>query len=271
MIRKSVCGVFRSVLNRVQYRIGEEYTAMRQVNFKWTDEQKKILFKDKNHRKKLYGSYHDFLVMPGYDKEKYQELYYEFMMKEDATLSPEFIALLMYQFTMHKQMTPSCFDKLETYVYRHRGEFKLRSIYGALCASLAHHRPKLVEFFMQEYYTMENRFTLSEVLFIVEALNQNKVLSKEEKRDFWEEHFKKHFMDGIVLAKTRQIRFILQMFDIFHELEDFDENLWKEIIRMLRNKRGWARIPIIEKLYSVTGTFDFAKELFDEYYNQVPA
>lgn len=37
----------------------------------------------------------------------------------------------------------------------------------------------------------------------------------------------------------------------------------------MADKKGWGRIPILEKLYLLSGTFESAKALFDKYFEEV--
>jgi hypothetical protein len=37
----------------------------------------------------------------------------------------------------------------------------------------------------------------------------------------------------------------------------------------MKDKKKWERIPIIEKLYELSGTYKTAKTMFDEYFEQV--
>lgn len=44
---------------------------------------------------------------------------------------------------------------------------------------------------------------------------------------------------------------------------------WSRLLLLMQNKKGWARIPVIERLYSISGENPLAKKIFDKYFESV--
>lgn len=127
-----------------------------------------------------------------------------------------------------------------------------------------------MQFFLDEVAATNLEFQLAESVEIIEALNNNKEMTLEEKHKFWEENFKKAFLDNMHRLNSGRISSTLRIFDAFRDFEYYDEDIWDKIITMMDRKTGWARTAIIERLYPLTGTFEKAKLLFDKYYTKVP-
>jgi len=62
---------------------------------------------------------------------------------------------------------------------------------------------------------------------------------------------------------------LVKIFDLLTQLEETDKRTWNKMIQIMRGKKGWARVPVIERLYSKSGEIPAAKALFDEYFNSV--
>ena len=58
---------------------------------------------------------------------------------------------MIYSFIKYKVMTLEMFDLIEAQAYRHKGEYKTRSIFGGLYGSIKYSRRNLMEFFLEEY------------------------------------------------------------------------------------------------------------------------
>ncbi len=52
-------------------------------------------------------------------------------------------------------------------------------------------------------------------------------------------------------------------------LEEEDAEIWKRIVNLMKKKHKWSRIPIIERLYSISGKYPEAEALFNAYFKKV--
>lgn len=72
-------------------------------------------------------------------------------------------------------------------------------------------------------------------------------------KEIWNDHFRAEFVDAFKSVKIYRHQDLTTVFDTFIALEEKDEGLWNRLIQLMKKKKGWDRIPIIEKLYSISG------------------
>lgn len=56
---------------------------------------------------------------------------------------------------------------------------------------------------------------------------------------------------------------------MFVALKSDRRKAWSRLLLLMQNKKGWARIPVIERLYSISGENPLAKKIFDKYFESV--
>lgn len=208
---------------------------------------------------KFLAEFQDSLKIPGHDRQSIDSIFLEFMKNSSIPISSENVAMLIYHLAKTSQMSMLAFQKIELYAYKYKGEYKIRSIFGALYGAIIYNHTQMMDFFIKEYEASTMKFSLMEIVETIEALNKNEQMEPSQKHDLWEKYFKDIFKDGIKHVKTKSMGYVFKIFDAFREFEDYDEEIWNEIIRLMDNKKSWVRLKIIERLYPLTGTFDSAK------------
>lgn len=128
-------------------------TLPRQHSFYWTKQQKKLLY-GKKIKFDLTEQFHDVLKLPSQDPGVISTLFDEIQVR-DVPISPENVCMLIHQFIEYDLLSAPVFDILEKHAYRHKGEYQLRSVFGGLRGAIMFNRTKLVDFFLQEYYSHE--------------------------------------------------------------------------------------------------------------------
>jgi hypothetical protein len=136
----------------------------KQFGHKFEPEEKKLLVsKERRVILQIDKDYLDLLRVPGFDDDKNViRLFVEFQRKK-VPLSPEHVCALMHTFVKFNFMTREIFQELEAEAFRHKGEFKTRSVFGALRAGLLHGREQLISFFLNEYRAGNEKFTFQEL------------------------------------------------------------------------------------------------------------
>ena len=72
--------------------------------------------------------------------------------------------MMIHQFGKLQIMTKDLLDKLEKNAYRHKGQYKLRSLFGGIRGAILYNRQQLLDFFLEEYEAAEKKFTVYEML-----------------------------------------------------------------------------------------------------------
>jgi len=78
-------------------------------------------------------------------------------------------------------------------------------------------RTKFMQFFLDEVQASSFKFSLAESLEMVEALNQNKGMTLEEKQKFWEDNFKEAFVENMHRLLSFRVGTVLRIYDAFHK------------------------------------------------------
>ncbi len=68
-------------------------------------------------------------------------------MNRKVPLTAENVTAMLFMFCEYAAMTKEVFEALEPEVYRNRGEYKVRSIFGGIYAGLYCSSRKVVDFF----------------------------------------------------------------------------------------------------------------------------
>lgn len=66
-------------------------------------------------------------------------------------------------------MSAKAFDKIEQYVYKNKGQFRTRAIFGGLYGAIIHNRTNMINFFLEEYKASNKKFHKEEFFELLEA------------------------------------------------------------------------------------------------------
>jgi hypothetical protein len=189
-------------------------------NLKNTKAEKKMLYDKKN---RPFGPYvtdlNDPLYIAGLEGNKLLTLYQDFLEHLNEPLSPQNVAMMIYNFAKSNYLTPRIWPALEANISRSRGEFEVRSIFGCLYGVILSGKPEYIQFFVEEMKGHALSYTDMEAIEIIEAFNKSSYpYTQEFKFEFWDTFFKPHYVANITSeVKIHKFSDAIRIFDAFNK------------------------------------------------------